>query len=163
MNNKHTISRYKEYSFIAVLFAAAVISRFYGLGIWPVEGDEVLTYSRSLRDTYSLKFPGTYFLVSLFFKSFGVSEFTLRLPSAIFGIFSIPVFYLITKNIFDKITALTGTLFLLFSSYHLYHCQYARFYSAIFFWAVCAYFFYFRYFQTNDIKFLLGALIRRFR
>ena len=65
MYSEHSISRIKEYAFLAILFTAAFTTRLYGVGTWPVDGDEIFTFSRALNQSYSYTFPGTYFLVAL--------------------------------------------------------------------------------------------------
>lgn len=43
-----------------------------------------------------------FYILSFSMKIFGISTFALRLPSAIFGIFSVIVFYLISKSSFEN-------------------------------------------------------------
>lgn len=56
-----------------------------------------------------------YFYILLFsFKIFGVTNFALRLPSAVFGVFSVAALYLIFKKIFPKNSFLPFLLAVLF-------------------------------------------------
>lgn len=137
----------------------AAISRIYGTWEWELYLDEICTYDVALNKYNDYFFSATYLLTSLFFKWFGTSEFVTRLPSVLFGIISFPALYLATKKIFGKTTANISILFLLFSYYHLDQSQYARPYSATFFWGTLSYFYFFRYFQTNDKKILVYALL----
>jgi len=57
--------------------------------------------------------PLGFWAVALSFKIFGVSEFSTRLPSAISGIFSLILIYLIGKELFNKTVGLGASLILL--------------------------------------------------
>src|SRR3990167_6075582 len=43
-----------------------------------------------------------FYIIFLSFKIFGISNFALRFPSALFGILSVTTFYLLLKNIFNE-------------------------------------------------------------
>lgn len=151
-------SKNMEWFCLGVIFIGAAITRILGSGNWAVEGDELFTYSRALNNDYSYSLSGIYFLVSSSFKLFGDSEFTLRLPSIIFGILSFPVLFMVTREIFGKFAALLGCTLLIFSAYHLHHSQFARYYSAIFFLALPTSFYFFKYFTTANLKYFSLAL-----
>ena len=54
---------------------------------------------------FSEKPPGQFWIEALTFKFFGVSEFSARLPSAISGLLSLLVIYLIGKSFISKISS----------------------------------------------------------
>lgn len=150
----------RERFFVAVICTAAIISRWYGIGDWPIDGDEVFTYSRALGGEYSWTTnPAIYFIGSICFKLWQPSEFVLRLPAALFGILSIPMFYWVTRRLFGPLAAVFGGILVLFSAYHLDQSQFARYYAPVFFWATLSHFLYYRFFVTNHTKYLLGALV----
>jgi 4-amino-4-deoxy-L-arabinose transferase-like glycosyltransferase len=138
---------------------AALVTRLYGTASFPLFDDEVTSYFRGIEYEYFTQFPCTDLLIILFFKLFGTSEFFLRLPMALFGAFSIPLFFALTRRLYDRFTAVSGSLLLLFSYYHLDHSQLTRYYAAIFFFGVLALYFYLRFFETYDKKTLLWALL----
>nr|WP_282594155.1 glycosyltransferase family 39 protein [Halorientalis brevis] len=59
----------------------------------------------------------------------GTSETALRAPSAVFGIISLPLIYLVGRHMFDRETGLVATVVLAVSPFHLYYAQETRMYS----------------------------------
>ena len=64
-----------------------------------------------------------FYIILLSFKIFGISNFALRFPSALFGILSIIIFYLLLKNIFNEdkkiFYSILGALILLTSRWFI--------------------------------------------
>lgn len=58
-----------------------------------------------------------FFVVALSFKAFGVGVLGDRLPSAIFGTLTVPLVYLLLRDLFDRRVALAGAVFM--AVYHL--------------------------------------------
>ncbi len=85
--------------------------------------------------------PLYYILLSLWLSVFGNGEFDVRLLSAIFGILSIPLLYLIVKNLFGNIPALISALILAMSPFHIYYSQEARMYTILTFCVLLSIFF----------------------
>jgi len=152
-------NRWIDAWFLIAFTAAAFMTRFYGITEFPLFDDEVTSYFRGIHHDIYTQFPGTDLLIILFFKVFGTNTFFLRLPMALFGAVSIPIFFALTRRLFDRFTAVCGTLLLLFSYYHLDHSQLTRYYAAIFFFGVLASYFYLKFFETYDKKTLLWALL----
>ena len=62
----------------------AIVTRFYGFGQWAFTSDEYYTVSDSLAGNYSWPFKaGYYALTSWMFETFGVSEWSARLPAVL--------------------------------------------------------------------------------
>jgi hypothetical protein len=59
---------------------------------------------------------------------FGTSLTALRLPSALLGILSIPILFLIGARIYDRTTGLIAAAFLAVHGFHIYWSQMARMY-----------------------------------
>ncbi|MFH2002388.1 MAG: glycosyltransferase family 39 protein, partial [Planctomycetota bacterium] len=153
--NKRGLDRW-----ILVAFTvAAFLTRFYGIDRFPLFDDEVTSYFRGIHHDIYTTWPGTDLMIILFFKVFGTKAFFLRLPMALFGAASIPLFYALARRLFDRFTAVCGALLLLFSYYHLDHSQLTRYYAAIFFFGVLTLYFYLRFFESFDKKTLLWALL----
>src|SRR3990172_1679209 len=85
--------------------------------------------------------PLYYILLSLWLSVFENGEFDVRLLSAIFGILSIPLLYLIVKNLFGNLPALISSLILAMSPFHIYYSQEARMYSILTFCVLLSIFF----------------------
>lgn len=85
--------------------------------------------------------PFYYIVLSLWINVFGNGEFDVRLLSAIFGILSIPLLYLIVKNLFGNQPALISALILAMSPFHIYYSQEARMYSILTFCVLLSIFF----------------------
>jgi len=121
----------------------ALITRIYGLGTWAIIQDEYFTVTDAANRTMTLINPAYYWLVLGSFKLFGVSEWSVRFPSMVLGVISVPVFYLTWRNILGRHAALIGSVLIIFSSWHLWHSQYARYYTGVFLFASLAYTFYY--------------------
>ncbi|MBU0755774.1 MAG: glycosyltransferase family 39 protein [Planctomycetes bacterium] len=146
-------------SILLTFTLAALVTRLYGTWSFPLFDDEVTSYIRGIHFEVYRQFPGTDLLIILFQKVFGTSEFFLRLPMALFGACGIPVFYGVARKLYDRYTAVCGTLLLLFSSYHLDHSQLTRYYAAIFFFGTLTLYFYLRFFETAKKKMLFWAVL----
>jgi len=85
--------------------------------------------------------PFYYIVLSLWINVFGNGEFEVRLLSAIFGILSIPLLYLIVKDLFGNLPALISALMLALSPFHVYYSQEARMYSILTFFVLLSIFF----------------------
>lgn len=153
LNKKH-----EEFITIGLLTFLAGITRLYGLNLWAIDVDESISYLRILAQDFTI-IPINDLFVSLFFSLFGSSEFTFRLPSALFGIASIPLMYILIKKFFNRHTAFLAALFTVFSYYHLRHSQFGRYYASIFFFSVLTFYFFIESFRSSNKKFLAGAII----
>ena len=135
-----TSSRFDRYTLalIAILLAAIGI-RLWGLDAQSLWHDEVLTtLSASVPFTQVAesveknenKPPGYFFVINLWAHAFGMSEFSLRLPSVLFGVASVWVMYLLGRDLFDdRRIGLIAALLLTFSRFHIAYSQEARTYS----------------------------------
>lgn len=98
-------------------------------------------YSRAPLVTYSL-------MAS--FKLFGISEFSARLPVAIFGVLSIPLLYLIGRSFFGKRVGLLAALFLTFSPLAIGLSRTCRMYSLFQFLFLAGVYFFYLGFEARD-------------
>lgn len=65
------------------------------------------------------------YLMIPFIALFGLSDLTIRLPQAILGVLSLPVFYLLLKRIFDEKTAIIGFFLLAINPWHIMMSRWA--------------------------------------
>jgi len=155
-----------------IIFALTAIGfylRFNNLGDKPFWFDEAVTsyaamgllqhgtpvlpsgevYNRGLLNTY---------LIALSFKTFGISEFSARIVSVIFGSLSIPLVYLMGKEL-GKRTGLIAALIITFSAFEIFYAQFARMYAQFqFFYLLTAYLFYISL-KKNNIKLFLLSVV----
>ncbi len=76
------------------------------------------------------KNPVPAYLMILPIKLLGLTDFAIRLPNALLGMLSIPVYFLFLKDVLkDKKLALLGSFFLAISSWHIFYSRFA--YEAI--------------------------------
>ncbi|EKD90015.1 MAG: Glycosyl transferase family 39 [uncultured bacterium] len=69
---------------------------------------------------YDDKHPVHIYITTVFVKLFGLSDFTMRLPSAIFGALGVLIIFYLTKYLFKKdLPAYFAAIFLAISPYHL--------------------------------------------
>ena len=155
----------KKYSFltqdtfiVSLLVLLAIITRGFGFWEWPLSGDEFYTIEDSLKGNFGTK-PGYYVISSLIFSVFGVHEWTARITAVIFSIVTVPVLYLMVRRFLNRDVAIYAVLLMIVSEWHLYYSQFARFYSAVFFFGVLSYFLYYFSVQSGKLRLLLYALI----
>lgn len=122
---------------LAVLLPALIllglVLRFYRLGNWSLDSDEVFMLRDSLRPDVRNPRPLLYFLNHFVLMPFiPLDEFGLRLLPAIFGVLAIPVFYLVSRRVLNQRAALFGTFLLTVSPLHVYYSQFARYWSLVF-------------------------------
>ena len=86
------------------------------------------TYSLPSGKPYKRAALHTY-MVSLCFSFLGVSEFSARLPSALWGLVYLGFFYFFVVKLFDHKIAYVSTFLLLFSSLEIYYSSECRMYS----------------------------------
>ncbi|KCZ72294.1 PMT family glycosyltransferase, 4-amino-4-deoxy-L-arabinose transferase [Candidatus Methanoperedens nitroreducens] len=93
-----------------------------------------MVYMRSFLDT---------FLIAQSFKIFGVNEFAARLPSALFGVLTIPLVYLAGKEFGNKRVGIIAAFLITFSVFEIVWNRDARMYSQFqFLYLLTAYLFY---------------------
>ena len=144
MNKKLFSLVYKHtYVLLSLIVFIGIIFRFYNLGVVPVgfHRDEAFlgynAYSllKTLHDLSGnflplhfgsfLFSPGGYSYFSIpFIQFFGLSEFSVRFASALFGILTILITFFLTKTLFKKRNfsnelALLSTLFIAISPWHI--------------------------------------------
>ena len=108
-----------------------------------------IVYNRALLNTY---------LIALSFKIFGVSEFSARIVSVIFGTLTIPLVYLLGKEL-GKRTGLIATLIITFSVFDIVWAREARMYAQFqFFYLLTAYLFYIGLKRNDSKQFLFSGV-----
>jgi uncharacterized membrane protein len=116
------------------------------------------TAERALK--YQEQSPLYYFVVRSFTSSLGYTPFSLRLPSVIFGVFTLALAYPLAMRIFqNRHTALLATLVFAFSEKLIYVSQYTGPYSVALFLTLLSFVFFLRVIQLGDIRDRIGYVI----
>ena len=109
-----------KYKILIAIIIFAAFLRFYKLGSFPVSlywdeaanGYNAYSIVKTKSDEYGTKLPllfksfndyklpGYIYLDTLFIKFLGLSEFSVRAPSAFFGTFAVITIYFLSKAIF---------------------------------------------------------------
>jgi mannosyltransferase len=129
-----------ERFWLALIFAVGASLRLYGLEFQSLWYDEGLQYyiatHNSIRELFgqSRSFhPPLSFIINYIFLLFGDSDFLLRLPSALFGIASLPVLYILARDLTSKQTAILAIFVMALSPFHIWYSQEGRMYSQLIF------------------------------
>ena len=118
---------------LTALTVLALVLRFWRLGNWSLDSDEVFMLRDSLDPSLGNPRPLLYFLNHyLVGPLVPLDEFGLRLLPAIFGVLAIPVFYLVARRLVGTRAALFGALLLTVNPLHVYYSQFARYWSLVF-------------------------------
>ncbi len=147
-----------DFLVLTTLTVLALMTRGYGLGEWHLMGDEYYTFYYSAERYKSFINPAYYALVLGSFTLFGVSEWSARLPAMLLGVLCIPVFWITWRSVIGRNAALIGALFIVFSSWHLWHSQFSRFYTGVFLFGSLSYFLYYQAIRDDSLKYLVAAL-----
>ncbi len=148
-----------SYGILAAITLFAAVLRLYKLDAWSFWGDEMFT----IRDAQvAVSTPGlhavSFTLTGLALRIFGISEWSARLVSALIGIGTIPVLYLLVRRIFGSTVALCAAFLLAISPWHLYWSQNARFYTALLLFYTVALFLFFLGFERDRPLLLVASL-----
>lgn len=130
-SNKHLLA-------LTIIIILALIIRIHNLAYRSLWWDEIFSVTNAQQGPLHIlmsqdparSYP--YHLTLWLFLQFGNNEFIARLPSALFSILSIPLFYLLAKQLYNRKTALLSTFMLMFWPYHVWYAQEARMYSLFF-------------------------------
>jgi 4-amino-4-deoxy-L-arabinose transferase-like glycosyltransferase len=107
--------------------------RFYRLGNWGMESDEVFMLRDSLRLSLGNPRPLMYFLNHYVVYPFlPLDEFGIRLLPAISGVLTIPVFYAMTRRLVGTRAALIGAFFIATSGLFITYSQFGRYWTLVF-------------------------------
>src|SRR5215813_6405840 len=125
---------------LALIFGVGASLRLYGLEFQSLWQDEGIQYYVATQNSIGKLFqqalsfhPPLSFIVNLLFLLLGDSDFLLRLPSALFGIASLPVLYVLARDLTSKQAAVFSVFVLALSPSHIWYSQEGRMYSQLMF------------------------------
>jgi mannosyltransferase len=118
---------------LAGLIVLATVLRFWRLGHWGLEGDEIFTYQDSLSPQLNNPRPLIYFLNYYVVRPLvPLNELGLRLLPALSGVLAVPALYGVVQRLTGTRAALFSALLLSVNPVHLYQSQYARYWPLVF-------------------------------
>ncbi len=147
---------------IIILIVLAIVSRLADLGARTMSHDEinhvVPAYDYFQGRTYLYDpvthGPFQFHMMALSYFLFGDSDFTSRLPHALFGIFSIAFTLIFFKRYLGRAGAIAAGIFLLASPYMLFYGRYARNEIFIVVWGLLTIYTILRYLEEGDFSML---------
>lgn len=144
------MNRQKQLIYYAILLAAGG-ARFYNLGyldlqawdeaLYAVRAESILKYGvwldqarYAIDGLYSTLHPPLYvWLTAISFSIFGVTELAARIPSALFGLLTIPMIYHIGKRLSNEQAGLFAALFFALNPFVTFFARQGQFDSALVF------------------------------
>lgn len=156
-------NKIKENKWLFIILLIGSFLRFYKLGFQEFWLDELSTFqvsdpTLSFGETHNLilsreGFPHFYFLsLKYLSKIFGHSVLTLRFFSTFFGIASVYLIFLFTKELFNKKAGYIASLLLAVNYFHIYHSQEARAYSLMVFFILLSSYRMMLYIKDSNFK-----------
>ncbi|MDY6801457.1 MAG: glycosyltransferase family 39 protein [Bacteroidota bacterium] len=122
---------------ILLITLGALFVRIYRVGFLSVWLDEYMHINPALdilngREISESDINGIFltWVVTLFFKIFGISELVARIPSVLFGAATIPLIYFFTKKLYNRSIGLMASTFAAFSLYLICWSRIARNYAS---------------------------------
>ena len=126
---------------LGILITAGTFLRVFRLDTQCLWADEALQYAIARADSVMQVINGALakanpplsHIINHLFLSVDTSDFFLRLPSALFGILSLPLFYLFAQKITSRKSALFAFFVFSFSPLHIWYSQEGRMYAQLVF------------------------------
>ncbi|MBI5292697.1 MAG: TIGR03663 family protein [Chloroflexi bacterium] len=148
-----------------IIIALAVVSRFYDLGLRVISHDESLHayYSYELYKgkgyVHTPLMHGTiqFHLVGLTYALFGASDFTARVPSALFGVAAVALMWFFRRWL-GKAGAMLAAVFMAISPYMLYYSRYVRNELFVVVWGLLMALALFNYMERREARWLYGMV-----
>ena len=142
--------------FFFILIIAFLI-RFYHLGFRDLWYDEAITLYKLPSFSFLKAWdpPFYYALLAVWVKVFGFSETSLRFPSLLFSLASVPVTFLLGKEIFNKQVGLYASLIIALSPFQIWYAQEARAYSMLLFFGISSAYFQYLFINRKHNKYLI--------
>jgi mannosyltransferase len=143
---------------LGIILFLGIILRFYDLGAENYYGDEMYTVIEAQQSVHQLLTSGrldqppTYYLpLLLWVKIFGTTEVSTRSFSALAGVGSIILIYLIGRELFGKRIGLLSAFLMATSVYQIQVSQIARYYSLYEFTILLSFLFFITAFRSKRI------------
>lgn len=162
-------SSIRNHLLLIVIFLVGLALRIYDLGsesIWYDEAISIAVAKLGLIDQISWSYlqndnnPLLYYeLLHFWVWIFGDSELVVRVPSALFGSFSILAIYMVGRLTFNKKVGLIAALILATSVFHIKYSQEARAYSLLAFLTLLSFYYYLKIISSDRRLYVFGYLL----
>lgn len=140
-----------------LLIILTLVSRFWGLG------DRVVSHDESLHTHYSFQYfngdgyqhtplmhgPFLFHVTAFSYWLFGASDFSARIPVALFGLFLVITPYFL-RHWIGRVGALVAAFIMLVSPYSLYYARYIRHDVYVIAWALIIFIATWHYYKNRD-------------
>ena len=151
------------WALLGIIILLSLCLRFYDLGGESYWFDEIIMVRVAQNNIWTIVEggrPPLYVILAHFWiKLFGTEEVATRSLSAVFGAASIPVIYLIGKELFERKVGLIGAFLMAISQFQIYYSQDFRYYSLFVLITLLSYYFLVSALRKKDIgNFMLYAL-----
>src|SRR3989338_2921383 len=152
---------WKNWFIVAVILMLGFLLRFHDLGEESIWLDEASSLKFATTAQKDVGHPPVYYaLLCAWVGSFGTSEFSLRLPSLVFGVLSVLVLYLVVNQIFNRKTALISSFLMSISVFQIVYSQDARSYTLLSLLTLLSALFFIRIVKNGKVlDYLLYAVI----
>jgi mannosyltransferase len=144
---------------LSLITGIGLFLRFYTLGsesIWFDEAASIFSAKQPVIDMLKAcvawqRHPPLHFItLKMWINLFGDSEVSVRMLSAIFGIASIPLIFLVGKKLFNDRVGLLASFLLSISSFAIYYSQETRAYAMLLFLTLLSFVFFIRIMKHQD-------------
>ena len=152
-------SRWETLWTVAGLVALAALLRFTGLGRWGMWADEVATLRDAQNFGAGIAFPIGYACIGVVTRIAGDDAIGARLFPAIIGILTVPLIYVITRRLVSHRAGVFAGVLTALSNYHLYHSQFARYYTLMLVFGLVGMWLAWEGLERNDIRRLVGGVV----
>lgn len=145
---------------IVLLIGAVILTRFYDLGARTMSHDEV----NHVVPSYSIETyvydpvthgPFQFHALALSYFLFGDSDFSARVPAALFGVAVVIFTIFAWRRYLGRVGALISAFLFVISPYILFYSRYTRNEIFIVFWGLVLLWLFLRYLEGGESKFLL--------
>jgi len=150
---------------LAAILVVGLVFRLYNLGGESLWLDEALSIKFANLHLFQIFFlddftpPLYYIILHWWVHLFGISEFSLRFPSAMFGCLSVFMIYKTGQELFDSNTGRVGALLIALSVFHIQYSQEARTYSLSVLLTLCSMYFFMKLLNKRSYRILFGYML----
>jgi uncharacterized membrane protein len=158
----------KHFIELAAVLLFGLFVRLYGLSAESLWFDEAFTIKFARLDLFEIfsrceNNPPLYNMIMHgWIHFFGVSEFSIRLPSVVFGVLALFVMYKTGCRLFNKNVGLLSSLLLGISVFHIWYSQEARNYSLAVLATLLSMYYFLKLLKSGHPKTLLGYIFFSF-
>jgi mannosyltransferase len=158
------IYRYRTPLLFSIVLMIGIFLRFYDLGTESIWLDEAASLKESVMSIQGMvassNQPPLYFLILRGWTNlFGISETAIRSLSAIFGVLTIVLVFLVGKSLINTRVALIGAFLTSLAAFPIQYSQDARGYSLLLMLSLLAYWFFVEILKKNTPGWYLAYII----